>query len=80
MRSSAPRSPGFVPLGRRCSPRPRPADRFDFFLDHYNEQLVAGYSRNTADHSLIVMMPDYRKTGATGGKVPPPSVPEKAAR
>ena len=37
----------------------RPDDPFDFFLDHYNEQLVAGYSRNTADHGLIVMMPDY---------------------
>ena len=35
-------------------------DPFDFFLDHYNEQLVAGYSRNTTDHGLIVMMPDYR--------------------
>ena len=38
-----------------------PGDAFDFFLDHYNEQLVAGYSRNTADHGLIVMMPDYAK-------------------
>lgn len=36
-----------------------PSDAFDFFLDHYNEQLVAGYSRNTEDHGLIVMMPDY---------------------
>ncbi len=36
-----------------------PKDRFDFFLDHYNEQLVAGYSRNTPDHGLIVTMPDY---------------------
>lgn len=35
-------------------------DPFDFFLDHYDEQLVAGYSRNTSDHGLIVMMPDYR--------------------
>ncbi len=54
-------------------------DRFDFFLDHYNEQLVAGYSRNTADHGLIVTMPDYRKTAA-GGNVPPPTVARKAAR
>jgi hypothetical protein len=34
-------------------------DGFDFFLDHYNAQLVAGYSRNTADHGLIVVMPDW---------------------
>ena len=38
----------------------RPTDPFDFFLDHYNAQLVAGYSRNTADHGLVVTMPDYR--------------------
>jgi hypothetical protein len=38
-----------------------PSNPFDFFLDHYNEQLVAGYSRNTLDHGLIVMMPDYAK-------------------
>lgn len=37
-----------------------PGDAFDFFLDHYNAQLVAGFSRNTVDHGLIVMMPDYR--------------------
>jgi len=41
-----------------------PANPFDFFLDHYNEQLVAGYSRNTLDHGLIVMMPDYAKVAA----------------
>jgi hypothetical protein len=39
-----------------------PADPFDFFLDQYNAQLVAGYSRNTPDHGLIVVMQDYRKT------------------
>ncbi len=37
-------------------------DPFDFFLDQYNAQLVAGYSKNTADHGLVVTMPDYRKT------------------
>jgi hypothetical protein len=36
-------------------------DPFEFFLDHYNEQLVAGYERNTPDHGLIVHMPDYRR-------------------
>jgi hypothetical protein len=36
-----------------------PKDRFDFFLDHYNEQLVAGYSKNTPSHGLKVYMPDY---------------------
>ena len=42
-----------------------PADPFDFFLDHYNAQLVAGYSRNTVDHGLIVRMPDWK---AVSGK------------
>ena len=39
-----------------------PEDPFDFFLDQYNAQLVAGYSKNTPDHGLVVTMPDYRKT------------------
>jgi hypothetical protein len=41
-----------------------PDDPFDFYLDRYNDQLVAGYSRNTPDHGLIVWMPDYRRTAA----------------
>ena len=36
-----------------------PTDRFDFSLDHYNSQLVAGHSKNTSDFGLIVVMPDY---------------------
>jgi hypothetical protein len=39
-----------------------PEDPFDFFLDQYNAQLVAGYSKNTPDYGLVVTMPDYRKT------------------
>ena len=39
-----------------------PQDPFDFFLDQYNAQLVAGYSKNTPDHGLVVTMQDYRKT------------------
>ena len=38
-----------------------PRDPFDFWLDRYNEQLVAGHSRNTRDHGLIVDMPDFAK-------------------
>lgn len=36
-----------------------PRTPFDFSLDEYNRQLVAGYSRNTPSHGLIVHMPDY---------------------
>jgi len=40
-----------------------PSDPFDFSIDEYNRQLVAGYSRNTAAHALRVYMPDLQKTG-----------------
>ncbi len=36
-----------------------PADPFDFSVPDYNRQLVAGYSKNTASHGLIVTMPDF---------------------
>ncbi len=38
-----------------------PKDPFDFFLDRYKEQLVAGYSKNTMQDGLRVHMPDYGK-------------------
>lgn len=38
-----------------------PTDPFDFFPDHYQDQLVAGYSKTTATGGLLVYMPDYDK-------------------
>jgi hypothetical protein len=38
-----------------------PQDSFDFSIDHYNEQLVAGYSKMTQSGGLCVHMPDYNK-------------------
>ena len=38
-----------------------PSDPFEFFPAHYNEQLVAGYSKTTASGGLRVYMPDYDK-------------------
>jgi len=38
-----------------------PTDPFDFFPDHYQDQLVAGYSKTTASGGLLVYMPDYNK-------------------
>lgn len=38
-----------------------PADPFDFGLDHYKDQLVAGYSKMTRNGGLCVHMPDYSK-------------------
>jgi len=52
-----------------------PGDPFDFFLDRYNDQLVAGYNRNTPDHGLIVHMPDL---GDIGKKLL--SVPKQGAK
>lgn len=38
-----------------------PEDPFDFFLDHYKEQLVAGYSKTTPTFGLKVFMPDFHR-------------------
>ena len=35
-----------------------PRDPFDFYSAKYNEQLVAGYTKNTIDHALRTYMPD----------------------
>lgn len=36
-----------------------PDDPFDFSVDHWNDQLVAGYSKNTPNHGLKTHIPDY---------------------
>ncbi|MGC2890613.1 MAG: hypothetical protein WB627_16195 [Candidatus Acidiferrum sp.] len=38
-----------------------PNDPLDFFLDHYKEQLSAGYSKLTRDSGLRVYIKDYNK-------------------
>jgi hypothetical protein len=38
-----------------------PQDPFDFYLDHYKDQLVAGYTKTTKDFGLRVYMRDYDK-------------------
>jgi len=38
-----------------------PADPFDFYLDHYKEQLVAGYTKMTPEFGLRVYARDYNK-------------------
>ena len=50
-----------------------PRDPFDFSPPHYEDQLVAGYSRNTRRKGLQVFMPDYSKVRAKG-QLPPPKV------
>jgi hypothetical protein len=41
-----------------------PRNPFDFSPQRYNEQLVAGYSKNTANHGLMVFMPDLSAVAA----------------
>lgn len=36
-----------------------PDDPFDFSVDHWNDQLVAGYSKNTPNRGLKAHMPDH---------------------
>jgi hypothetical protein len=38
-----------------------PNDPLDFFLEHYKEQLSAGYTKTTLDSSLRVYVKDYNK-------------------
>ena len=38
-----------------------PADPFDFSIDHYSEQLAAGYAKMTRTGGLCVHVPDYEK-------------------
>lgn len=38
-----------------------PNDPFDFYLEHYKEQLVAGYTKETPSFGLRVCMRDFNK-------------------
>ena len=42
-----------------------PRDPFYFYLDRYNQQLVAGYSRTTKSYGLVTYMPDFNKAATT---------------
>jgi hypothetical protein len=56
-----------------------PGDPFDFYLDHYNEQLVAGYSKNTPDYGLKTYFPDYEdmpRRDAKDAAKPSPKAPQ----
>jgi hypothetical protein len=38
-----------------------PKDPFDFSIDHYNRQMVAGYAKATPGYGLVAYAPDYYK-------------------
>jgi hypothetical protein len=50
-----------------------PSDPFDFSVAHYNDMLVAGYSKNLARLGLRTYMPDYNdiKAGRKDAAPPP---------
>jgi hypothetical protein len=45
-----------------------PKTPFDFSMDHYNSQLVAGYSKNQPNLGLVVYVPDYYRVQRTASK------------
>jgi len=44
------------------------SDPFDFYLDHYKDQLVAGYTKITPTFGLRVFMRDFNKLEKSAGK------------
>ena len=42
-----------------------PKNAFDFSPDHYNDHLVAGYSKTTVSGGLVVHMPDFSRLPTT---------------
>jgi hypothetical protein len=48
-----------------------PADPFDFSVEHWNDQLVAGYSKTTAARGLKAHVPDYNDLGRPRQAVAP---------
>jgi hypothetical protein len=50
-----------------------PSDPFEFSLERYKEQLVAGYSKTTQAFGLEVFMSDITKIGSRrGDRLPSP--------
>jgi hypothetical protein len=47
-----------------------PQDAFDFYLDHYKDQLVAGYTKITSSFGLRSYFRDYDKLARTQDKQP----------
>jgi hypothetical protein len=56
-----------------------PADAFDFYLDHYKEQLAAGYVKVGSDNSLRAFLKDYSKVHPSKPPAPPAKPPAGAA-
>ena len=52
-----------------------PSDPFDFYLDYYHSQLVAGYHVTTPGYGMVAWLPDFDDLGSPAGRVAPPPLP-----
>ena len=52
-----------------------PSTPFDFFPAHYDDPVVAGYSRNTRRKGLQVFKPEYSRGRANGAILKPTRLP-----
>ena len=48
-----------------------PSDPFDFYLDYYHTQLVAGYHTTSPNYGLVTYMPDFNDLGTAKGRIGP---------
>lgn len=57
-----------------------PEDPFDFYLDYYHSQLVAGYHVTSPDYGLVTYMPDFDDLDSPNKRPPPPPIPRLPER
>jgi hypothetical protein len=43
-----------------------PTDPFDFFMDRYNDQIAAGYSKISSNSALRIYVRDFNKLRKSG--------------
>jgi hypothetical protein len=53
------------------------SDPFDFYLDYYGSQLVAGYHVTTARGGMVAWFPDFADLGTATARREPPAVPAR---
>jgi hypothetical protein len=56
-----------------------PSDDFDFYLDYYTSQLVAGYHVTTRRGGMVAYFPDFSDLGTPRGERRPPTLPRQPA-
>ncbi len=54
-------------------------DPFDFYLDYYHTQLVAGYHTTSSNYGLVTYMPDFDDLGTPKGRLVPAPITDQSA-